>query len=93
MDKTKTKRISIKNSSGLHARPAAKFVEVASRYVDCEVWVIKGDEETVNGKSIMGLLMLAAACGTELEIQVSGESAEVALNEICQLINNRFGME
>lgn len=82
------KEITIINRLGLHARPAAMFVRAASRY-RAEVWVKKGDEE-INGKSIMGLMMLAAGQGSKLRIRCEGPDADKALEEIEQLINARF---
>lgn len=74
------KRITIKNKSGLHARPAAIFVQVANKY-DSEVIVKKGKLE-VNGKSIMGILMLAAGKGSQIIMKVDGEDAEKAMAEL-----------
>jgi len=74
------KRIVIKNKSGLHARPAAIFVQVANKY-DSEVIVKKGKLE-VNGKSIMGILMLAAGKGSQITLKVDGEDAEKAMSEL-----------
>lgn len=74
------KRITIKNKSGLHARPAAIFVQVANKY-DSEVIVKKGKLE-VNGKSIMGILMLAAGKGSQVTLKVDGEDAEKAMVEL-----------
>ena len=74
------KRITIKNKSGLHARPAAIFVQVANKY-DSEVIVKKGKLE-VNGKSIMGILMLAAGKGSQITLKVDGEDAEKAMTEL-----------
>ncbi len=82
------KEISIVNRLGLHARPAAMFVRVASRYRS-EIWVAKGDEE-VNGKSIMGLMMLAAGQGSKLRIRCEGPDADKAIEELEELINARF---
>src|ERR1700756_4211661 len=72
----------------LHARPAAMFVRIASRYRS-EVWVMKEGEE-VNGKSIMGLMMLAAGQGSKLRIRCEGPDADKALEELEELINARF---
>lgn len=80
--------ITIPNEDGLHARPAAKFVKLAGRYA-CDVWVEKDGEE-VNGKSIMGLMMLAAAQGTTIRISTEGVDAEVALERLCSLVNGAF---
>ena len=82
------KEITVVNRLGLHARPAALFVKVASRF-RAEVWVKKESEE-VNGKSIMGLMMLAAGQGSKLHIRCEGPDAERALEEIEELINGRF---
>src|SRR6201997_4117424 len=82
------KEIAIENRLGLHARPAAMFVRVASRH-RCEVWVSKEGEE-INGKSIMGLMMLAAGQGSKLRIRCEGPDAEKAMEELEELINARF---
>ena len=82
------KQITIVNRLGLHARPAALFVKVASRF-RAEVWVKKESEE-VNGKSIMGLMMLAAGQGSKLQIRCEGPDAERALEEIEELIKGQF---
>ncbi len=74
------KKIVIKNKSGLHARPAAIFVQVANKY-DSEVTVKKGKLE-INGKSIMGILMLAAGKGSQVTLKVDGEDAEKAMAEL-----------
>jgi phosphocarrier protein HPr len=82
------KEVSIINRLGLHARPAAMFVRIASRYRS-EVWVAKEGEE-VNGKSIMGLMMLAAGQGSKLRIRCQGPDAQKAMEELEQLIQSRF---
>jgi len=82
------KEIPIINRLGLHARPAAMFVRIASRH-RCEVWVSKEGEE-VNGKSIMGLMMLAAGQGSKLRIRCDGPDADKAMQELEELINARF---
>src|SRR5690348_15447973 len=82
------KEIAIVNRLGLHARPAAMFVRAASRY-RCEIWVAKDDEE-INGKSIMGLMMLAAGQGSKLRVRAEGPDAEKAMQELEELINARF---
>jgi len=78
------KKLVVKNKQGLHARPAAMFVQVANKY-DSRVKV-KRDEEEVNGKSIMGILMLGAEQGSEIILEVEGEDAEEALSELEKLI-------
>lgn len=82
------KEIPIVNRLGLHARPAAMFVRIASRHRS-EIWVSKENEE-VNGKSIMGLMMLAAGQGSKLRIRCEGPDAEKAMQELEELINARF---
>ena len=83
-----TKELTIQNRLGLHARPSAMFVKVCSRF-RCEIWVEK-DGEQVNGKSIMGLMMLAAGQGSKLQVTCEGSDAEKALAEIEALIARRF---
>ncbi len=85
------KEIPIVNRLGLHARPAAMFVRIASRYRS-EIWVSKEGEE-VNGKSIMGLMMLAAGQGSKLRIRCEGLDAEKAMEELEALINAKFNEE
>ena len=85
------KEITIVNRLGMHARPAAMFVRVASRY-RCEVWVEKEGEQ-INGKSIMGLMMLAAGQGSKLKVRCEGPDADKALREIEELIAGRFSEE
>src|SRR5213596_3080710 len=82
------KDVPIVNRLGLHARPAAMFVRVASRY-RAEVWVEK-EGERVNGKSIMGLMMLAAGQGSKLKVIASGSDAQQAVNEIEALMKRKF---
>lgn len=81
----------IENRNGLHARPAAMFVKISSRY-RAEVWVEK-DGERVNGKSIMGLMMLAAGKGSKLHVLAEGADADKAVAEIKNLVETRFGEE
>lgn len=82
------KEVTIVNRLGMHARPAALFVRIASRY-RCEVWVEK-DGEQINGKSIMGLMMLAAGQGSKLMIRCEGPDADKAMQELDQLIASKF---
>jgi phosphocarrier protein HPr len=86
--KTISKKFTIKNKLGLHARPAALFVELANKF-ESDVFVKKGDKK-INGKSIMGLMMLAAGCGTKLIIDINGPDAKEAMAEIEKVINNNF---
>jgi phosphocarrier protein len=85
------KDIAITNRLGLHARPAAMFVRIASRYRS-DVWVSKEGEE-VNGKSIMGLMMLAAGKGSKLHLRCDGPDADKAVEELEQLIKSNFNEE
>ena len=83
--------ISIKNTLGLHARPASMFVQLASTF-DSEILVEK-EGEKVNGKSLMGLLMLAAGCGTILKLQADGPDSELAIKALVELIEAKFNEE
>jgi len=85
------KEITIVNRLGMHARPAAMFVRIASRF-RCEVWVEKENEQ-INGKSIMGLMMLAAGQGSKLTIRCEGPDADKAIEELEQLIAGKFNEE
>ena len=84
-------RTKIRNRQGLHARPASEFVKLASGF-DSEIWVEKEDLE-VNGKSIMGVLMLAAESGSEIRIRAVGEDAERAVAALVDLVGSGFGEE
>ncbi len=83
-----TQEFTICNKLGMHARPAAQFVKRASKYA-CDIWVEKDDEQ-VNGKSIMGLMMLAAGHGAKLIITAEGMDAEAAMKELGKLIQSGF---
>ena len=85
------KEMVVTNKLGIHARPAAMFVKTANRF-DCEVYVEK-DGETVNGKSIMGLMMLAAGPGSKIRVQAEGADAAQALTEIESLLKRKFDEE
>jgi phosphocarrier protein HPr len=76
--------LTVANRLGIHARPAAMFVKIASRF-HSEILVEK-DGERINGKSIMGLMMLAAGPGSRLRLQVSGEDAQDALRALEELV-------
>src|SRR3954465_5034996 len=82
------KELVVQNRLGLHARPSAMFVKVCSRFW-CDVWVEK-DGERVNGKSIMGLMMLAAGHGSKLLVTCEGRDADRALEEIEALVMSKF---
>ncbi|MEM9281377.1 MAG: HPr family phosphocarrier protein [Verrucomicrobiota bacterium] len=83
--------LTIPNEEGLHARPAAKFVKLANQF-SCEIWVEKDDEE-INGKSIMGLMMLAAAQGAVIKVTAEGSDADEALSRITELVNSGFEID
>ena len=83
-----SKELTIMNRLGLHARPSAMFVKICSRF-KCDIWVEK-DGEQVNGKSIMGLMMLAAGQGSKLMIRCEGPDADRALEELEGLIASKF---
>ncbi len=85
------KEVVVKNAQGLHARPAAMFVQIASRHNSTVT--IEKDDEKVNGKSIMGVMMLAAAYGSELTVIVNGDDAEAAIVGLKALINSKFDEE
>jgi phosphocarrier protein HPr len=78
----------VPNKLGIHARPAAMFVKIANRY-RCDIFVEK-DGEKVNGKSIMGLMMLAAGPGSKIAISAEGNDAAAALTELESLIKRKF---
>lgn len=86
-----TREVVILNRYGLHARPAAMFVKTSNRFKS-DIWVEKDGEE-VNGKSIMGLMMLAAGHGSKLKITATGADAENFLSEIEELVAKRFHEE
>lgn len=83
--------VAIKNRLGLHARPAAMFVREANRH-KCEIMVEK-DGETINGKSIMGLMMLAAGMGSKIQLRASGPGAETAIQSLLDLVERKFDEE
>jgi phosphocarrier protein len=81
--------VQILNKNGLHARPAAEIVKLAAKYRS-EI-TISRDGTEVNGKSIMGVMMLAAECGASIVLRADGEDAEQAVDAIAALIANKFG--
>ena len=83
------REVLIVNKYGLHARPAAEFVKLANRF-GAEVWIGKEDLE-VSGKSIMGVMMLAAECGSNVVIRAVGDDAAAALDALCDLVASKFG--
>lgn len=86
-----TKSISIINKLGLHARAAARLVQLASKF-DCDINIMLNGKK-VNGKSIMGIMMLAASKDSVIEITTAGPDEETALSGLETLIQNRFGEE
>jgi phosphocarrier protein HPr len=81
----------ITNKRGLHARASAKVVEASARF-QSEITIIK-DGTRVNGRSIMGLMMLAASLGSEIQVEVKGPDAEAAMTAMLALIDAKFGEE
>ena len=82
------RRLTIKNKLGMHARAASLFVQIANKF-DSDITIAKDDQE-VNAKSIMGILILAAAYGSEVTIKAKGADAKDALDAIEDLIDRRF---
>lgn len=85
------REVEIINKLGLHARASAKLTKLASQY-KCEVW-ISGNNRRVNAKSIMGVMMLAAAKGCTILIDTHGDREEEAMDALLKLINDRFDEE
>jgi phosphocarrier protein len=79
----------ISNKLGLHARASAKLTKLAGSHA-CEVWMSRG-ERRVNAKSIMGVMMLAAGIGSQVEIETNGSDEQQAMDAIVALINDKFG--
>ena len=83
--------VTIANKHGLHARPAAEFVKLANRFA-ADVWVSKDGLE-VSGKSIMGVMMLAAEYGSVIRVRASGDDAAEAVGALTGLVSSKFGEE
>jgi phosphocarrier protein len=81
--------VTISNKLGLHARASAKLTKIAGSH-RCEVWMSRG-ERRINAKSIMGVMMLAAGIGSEVEIETSGDDEQEAMDAIVALIHDKFG--
>jgi phosphocarrier protein HPr len=81
--------VEIVNKNGLHARPAAEIVKLSSKF-KCEITIVRDDLE-VNGKSIMGVMMLAAEFGSNILVRADGPDAEQAVNAIADLVAAKFG--
>ena len=84
-----TQTVKIINKLGLHARASSKFTQTASAF-QSEIWVTRNGKR-INGKSIMGLMMLAAAQGTQIEVEADGADEADALAALGELVNSRFG--
>ena len=82
-------KVIISNKLGLHARASAKLTKLAGSY-GCEIWISKGDRR-VNAKSIMGVMMLAAGKGMEVELETDGEQEVEAMDALLALMANKFG--
>ena len=83
------RRVTVVNAHGIHARPAAEIVKTAARF--SSAIKLEKDGLEVNGKSIMGVMMLAAECGSEVIIRAEGADADAALDALAALIASRFG--
>ncbi len=81
--------VTIRNRLGLHARPAGEFVKTASRF-SSKITICKGELE-VNGKSIMGVMTLAAECGSKVTVRADGDDAESAVNALAEVLDTEFG--
>lgn len=81
--------VTISNRLGLHARASAKLTKLAGSH-QCEVWMSRGDRR-INAKSIMGVMMLAAGLGSEVEIETDGPDEQPCMDAIVALINDKFG--
>jgi phosphocarrier protein len=82
-------RVTISNKLGLHARASAKLSKLAGSF-PCEVWMTRNDRR-INAKSIMGVMMLAAGIGTEVELETEGDQEQQAMDALLALIHDKFG--
>ena len=85
------RRVTVVNAHGIHARPAAEIVKTAARFASNVL--LEKDGLEVNGKSIMGVMMLAAECGSQVTIRADGADAQAAVDALAALIAARFGEE
>jgi phosphocarrier protein HPr len=91
LSNTTTAKVTIANKLGLHARPAMMFVETASKFA-ADISVCRCDDtETIDGKSIMQMMMLAATQGTDVKITAKGDDADNAIKTLCELVKGKFG--
>ena len=86
-----TRSVTVRNRLGMHARAAARFVHLATRF-DSQIHV-RRDSKVMDGKSIMGILLLSAAQGTAIEITADGGDEVAAIDALCQLVESGFGEE
>ena len=89
MAETAEKSVLITNERGLHARAAAQFVQLAAKF-PCEITLSK-DMNSVNGKSVMGVLMLVAPKGTTVTVRATGDRAQEAVSALAKLVDDKFG--
>lgn len=89
-DQAVSRRFTIINERGLHARAATKIVQLAGRY-ECEISLVGPDGQSANAKSVMGMLLLCGSMGTSIEVQATGADADAAVRAIGELIASRFG--
>jgi|TARA_B100000809_G_scaffold259063_1_gene303348 phosphocarrier protein len=83
------KKVTVNNELGIHARPATLLVQAASRF-EADIFLTKGDVSRINGKSIMGVMMLAAELGAEVLVETEGTDAQAALDAVAELLGNDF---
>ncbi len=83
-----SRKLTIKNAKGLHARPSAKLVKAANKF-DADIYITKGGQ-TINGKSIMSVMQLAAANGEEITVKAVGPDADEAVKSISYLVKSKF---
>jgi phosphocarrier protein HPr len=83
------RQVTVMNSHGIHARPAAEIVKTAARF-KASITLVKDDQD-VNGKSIMGVMMLAAECGSTITLRADGDDAAPAIDALAALIAGKFG--
>lgn len=93
VDGVRTVRVTLGNKHGLHARPAHLFVQTANAYASQLRVGRVDDDERVDGKSIMGMMMLAAEHGAELELEATGPDADTMLRALAELVEAKFGEE
>lgn len=83
------KRVTVTNKLGIHARPATLLVQAAAKF-DADIFLTKGDVSRINGKSIMGVMMLAAEQGAEVLVEANGKDAEAAVEAVAEMLGGDF---